>query len=324
MRLEDIGFYTLSEKRVQQLSSTSPMWRCEIIITGRCNFKCPYCRGPEIIQSDAKKDLSSDQVFNTLNYWIKDGLKNIRFSGGEPTLHSDLSYFVNYCKNNKVERIAVSTNGSNSITTYNQLLFAGVNDFSISLDACCSSAGHQMTGREGQWEKVVTNIGYLAKRTYVSVGVVLTEDNLSETIKVIDYAHSLGVSDIRIIPSAQNNKNPENLDFLSEEIREAHPILNYRVNNILTQKEVRGISNPEHNRCYLVMDDSAVAGNHHFPCIIYMREGGSPIGEVGPNMRQERINWSESHNVYTDSICRANCLDVCCFFNERCSELCEF
>ena len=81
MKLEDIGFYTLSDSRVKQLSATSPLWRCELILTDRCNFKCPYCRGikPQI------GDISLDDAKNIVALWSVAGLKNIRFSGGEPT-----------------------------------------------------------------------------------------------------------------------------------------------------------------------------------------------------------------------------------------------
>ena len=39
-KLENIGFYTLSDERAANTSDTSPMQRCEIILTDRCNFKC--------------------------------------------------------------------------------------------------------------------------------------------------------------------------------------------------------------------------------------------------------------------------------------------
>ena len=42
-RLEDIGFYTLSDYRASQCSASSPLWRCELLLTDRCNFHCPYC-----------------------------------------------------------------------------------------------------------------------------------------------------------------------------------------------------------------------------------------------------------------------------------------
>jgi hypothetical protein len=44
MKLEDIGFYTLSDNRALNVSAWSPMIRCELVLTDRCNFRCPYCR----------------------------------------------------------------------------------------------------------------------------------------------------------------------------------------------------------------------------------------------------------------------------------------
>jgi sulfatase maturation enzyme AslB (radical SAM superfamily) len=45
--LESIGFYTLSDARVKQASVRSPLWRGELVLSARCNFKCPYCRHVE-------------------------------------------------------------------------------------------------------------------------------------------------------------------------------------------------------------------------------------------------------------------------------------
>ena len=45
--LRSIGFYSLSDRRAEEVSSTSQMERCELIITEDCNFSCPYCRGLE-------------------------------------------------------------------------------------------------------------------------------------------------------------------------------------------------------------------------------------------------------------------------------------
>ena len=81
MRLEDIGFYTLSEKRALNVSALSPMMRCEMILTDKCNFKCPYCRG---LRNDCKGDLDPMQAKETLHLWCQSGLQNVRFSGGEP------------------------------------------------------------------------------------------------------------------------------------------------------------------------------------------------------------------------------------------------
>jgi len=311
LKLEDIGFYTLSDYRVKQTSSTSPMWRCEVLLTDRCNFKCPYCRGLQY-----KGDLELEYLKQLIDFWNVPHLKNIRFSGGEPTLHPHLKDIVGYCKKVGVERIAVSTNGSNNIEFYRELVELGADDFSISLDACCSSNGDIMAGVKGIWDRVVDNIREISKLTYVTLGMVFTDYNIERLHEIVTFGHSLGVSDIRIISSAQENKRLA-IERIDREIIEKYPILRYRVNHFLGGRNVRGIRDKDAHKCAIVIDDSAVADKHHFPCIIYLREGGKPIGKVGKNMRTERMKWFESHNTFNDSICRNNCLDVCIDYNNR-------
>jgi molybdenum cofactor biosynthesis enzyme MoaA len=318
MKLEDIGFYTLEDSRPENLSATSPMWRCEMILTERCNFKCPYCRG---LRDDCQGDMPLEQVMEVLDQWIDQGLKNVRFSGGEPMLYPHLMKIVAHCKANGVEHIALSTNGSFKLDRYLDLVTLGVNDFSISFDACCAGVCGQMSGgADKAFKRISENIRELSKLTYVTVGVVLTDDNLGDLTGIVQLAHDLGVADIRIIPAAQEGCMIEGVEAIPQEILDAHPILAYRVKNLKAGRPVRSIDEPDSHRCYIPVDDSVVCGKFHFPCVIYMREQGEPIGEVGPNMRQERIEWSENHNSFEDPICQKNCLDVCIDHNNKCAQ----
>jgi molybdenum cofactor biosynthesis enzyme MoaA len=323
--LNKIGFYTLSDERVANTSEVSQMKRCEMIITEYCNFKCPYCRGlKDEIYGDRKlKQLSLDEIKRNLDYWCENvPLENVRFSGGEPTLHKDIVEIIKYAKSSGINRIAISTNGSNKMELYEELVKAGVNDFSISLDACCAEDGDKMAGKiEGSWEKVVNNIRDISKLTYVTVGVVLTPDNVDKTIDTIRFAHELGVADIRIISAAQYNKPIPRLNEVETEIREAHPILDYRIKHFAEGRNVRGRTDSDYEKCPLVLDDSVIAGDYHFPCVIYMREKGAPIGKVGPNMRADRKAWFEKHNCNKDKICRQNCLDVCIDYANKYREI---
>lgn len=318
MKLEDIGFYTLEDYRAENTSIDSPLWRCELILTDKCNFKCPYCRE---MSSACKGSLTLNQAEDIVDLWAKNGLKNIRFSGGEPTLWNGLLQLVKYTyQKESINRIAISTNGSADFSYYRMLFDAGVNDFSISLDACCSSTGDKMAGVSGQWKKVIRNIRRLSELTYVTVGIVLTPKNITEGINTIMLADSLGVSDIRIISSAQFNGELKEFIATKKEVVECYPILKYRINNLIQHKNVRGVSIPDIYKCHLVKDDMCIAGDSHYPCIIYFREGGEPIGSVSRNMRQERVEWFNTHNSYIDTICRENCLDVCIDYNNRANE----
>jgi len=321
MKLEKIGFYTLSDERANNTSETSQMKRCEMIITEYCNFKCPYCRGlkAEIYGQRKIKELSFEEIKHNIDLWcLNDPLENIRFSGGEPTLHKDIIEIVKYSKYKGIKRIAISTNGSNKIELYEKLVKAGVNDFSISLDACCADDGDKMAGNiTDSWNKVVENIELISKLTYVTVGVVLTPENIEKTIDTIRFAHKLGVADIRIISAAQWNEPIPRLNEVEKEIREAHPILDYRIMHFAEGRNVRGMTENDSKKCALVLDDSIIAGDFHFPCVIYMREKGEPIGVVSENMRTERKKWFEKHDCFKDKICNENCLDICIDYNNK-------
>jgi len=313
-KLEDIGFYTLSDERAKNISQHSNMSRGEIILTDRCNFKCAYCRG---MRQDCRGDMPPKMACKVVKFWTDDNLFAIRFSGGEPTLYPGLSLLARMATRQGVKHRAVSTNGSAEWSVYDKLLKAGVNDFSVSLDACCASYGDKMAGLSGHFDRVTENIKKMAARVYTTVGVVLNEDNEDTVKDIVAFAHDLGVADIRVVPSAQHNQLADAVKEIDDKFMEDHPILKYRSARFCNGINVRGIPDDGPSRCPLVQDDSAVAGQWHFPCIIYMREQGDPIGIIGPDMRQERALWAKSHDIQGDPICKKNCLDVCIAFNEK-------
>ena len=318
--LDAIGFYTMTDARCAAASAASPLARGELVLTSRCNFRCPYCRHA------GGGDLPKGEAMGVLVRWGREGLLNLRLSGGEPTIWGgdpdDLLDLVVCAKGLGVPRVAISTNGSADLRQYERLIQAGVDDISVSLDACCSEDGDRMAGApRGSWERVVRNIRHLSSWIYTTAGVVLTEDNKAKCREIVLFASSLGVADIRVIPAAQRGGTFK-VEPLPPELLARHPILRYRWNRLSCGRSVRGLSPGDSNRCRLVLDDMAVAGGMHYPCIIYLREGGLPIGEFGTrDMRQMRAAWSGAHRSDEDPICSRNCLDVCIDYNNRHAEL---
>jgi len=310
--LENIGFYTLSDERARTASPWSRLQRCELLLGSRCNFCCPYCR------TVGGRDISFEQAQTVLQGWIDDGLVNVRFSGGEPTLYNNLLNLVKMAKDGNVKRIAVSTNGSASLRTYEQLIEYGVNDFSISLDACCACDGVKMGATTTRtWNLIPKKIAALSKATYVTVGVVITKRNVEQLDNIIQFAHKLGVSDIRVISAAQSNMPLAKM--ISPGTEDQYPILKYRIQNANDGKPMRGLTRDDPQHCPLVIDDIAATGDYHYPCIIHLREApDKPIGRNDSGkVRQERYEWFLRHNTYEDSICRTNCLDVCVEYNRK-------
>lgn len=311
--LSDIGFYSLFDQRAKNVSWTSRLERCELILTDRCNFNCVYCRGAK---DDFKGDISLEEATLIVNLWANHFLRNIRFSGGEPTIWKPLLELIKHTRSFQCfEHIAISTNGSAELEYYKKLHNAGVNDFSISLDSCCSSTAEVMSGNKCDFDHIINIIKELSKITYTTVGVVLDDRNINELKQIIQFAQSLGVSDIRVIPSAQFNQK------LDINVPTKLKILKYRIDNIQKGKHVRGLSEGDCNKCHLVKDDMCIAKGHHFPCVIYMRELGGPISDIYnkslEQIREERRKWFENTNIFEDPICYKNCLDVCIEHNNK-------
>lgn len=313
MALEDIGFYTLSDERARTASIESPMIRCEMLVTDRCNFKCPYCRG---MRKEIRGDIDYGFAAQTVIDWAQAGLMAVRFSGGEPTLYNKLHMLCRVAKLSGIPLVAVSSNGSASKAMYDNLMRFGVNDFSISLDACCASTAEKMAGKSVSFDTICDNIRYVSSRVYTSVGVVLNAENLASLKEIVTFASSLGVADIRIIPAAQYANALANID-LPADLLAKHPILKFRTEMSKGGCRVRGLDESDPGRCGLVLDDSIVAGKYHFPCIIYMREGGDPIGEHKAGWRSARKRWHDNHDPRKDPICSKNCLDFCLMHNKE-------
>ncbi len=67
-----------------------------IIFTIGCNFRCPYCHNPELVDETALP-LSEDEVFAFLMR-RKTLLDAVTITGGEPTIHDDLIPFIKKIK----------------------------------------------------------------------------------------------------------------------------------------------------------------------------------------------------------------------------------
>ena len=315
MKLDQIGFYTLTDERASHAGEKSPMWRGEILLTSRCNYKCIYCQGLPI-----QNDISLELAIQAIDTWIADGLKNIRFSGGEPTLYKGLLSLVERCQQGGVERIAISTNGTAPLSYYKKLIDAGLDDICISLDTIGPSMAPIMAGvKNPHWDKVIGNISELSRLTYVTTSIVLTSKNAHLAKELIQFSSELGVSDIRIVTASHSQSDIlEAISEIEPEVLDSYPILKYRVQNYLKGWGARGLREGDTHRCHLVKDDCVVAGKWHYPCGVYLRERGAPIGGISPRMREERVAWFHTHDTYDDPICQQYCSDIYVEYNNRC------
>ena len=82
-----------------------------IIYTVGCNFACPYCHNPELVNETIEEEISSEFFFKFLD-GRKGLLEGVVITGGEPTLHGDLLDFIKEIKNRGF-KVKLDSNGTN-------------------------------------------------------------------------------------------------------------------------------------------------------------------------------------------------------------------
>lgn len=319
--LDKIGFYTLRDERARTCSTTSPMTRACFMVTGRCNFSCPYCNGPA-----CDRDFTVEQVGTLLVDLAAHGLGAVRFTGGEPTLHKGLPEMVRIARTLGIPKIAVSTNGASRPELYQKLVKAGVNDFSISADCQDLELAAKLSGRPGTWDRVKENIRMLSALTYVNIGTTITADNLEKIPETLAFLGELGVADIKLATATQFQREipHEILDRIPQALLDRMPVLRYRVEHYRAGRPVRGlVEGRDSHHCWWVQDDIVLTPDGHYPCIVYPREKGKPIGPLGTvaEMRAARLEWARAGDTHTDAICAPFCMDIFADCNKRIEDL---
>lgn len=83
-----------------------------MIYTIGCNFRCPYCHNPELVNETVENKISENDVLDFLSQ-RKDILDGIVITGGEPTLHGQKLFdFISKVKNLNF-KIKLDSNGTN-------------------------------------------------------------------------------------------------------------------------------------------------------------------------------------------------------------------
>ena len=81
------------------------------IFTFGCNFHCPYCHNPELVIEDGTKEIPQEEILKFLEE-RKDFFDGVCVTGGEPTLHIDLSELLKKIKKLGLA-VKLDTNGTN-------------------------------------------------------------------------------------------------------------------------------------------------------------------------------------------------------------------
>ncbi|KAL5292448.1 MOCS1 family protein [Megaselia abdita] len=172
-----------------------------ISLTEKCNLRCTYCMPAEGVKLQPKDNmLTNEEIFYLAKIFVKNGVRKIRLTGGEPTVRRDIVEIVeNLSKIPDLENVGITTNGLVLTRMLVPLQRAGLDAINISLDTLKSSKYEQITRRKG-WERVIAGIDLAIQLGYKpKVNCVLMKNfNDDEICDFVEFTRDREV-DVRFI-----------------------------------------------------------------------------------------------------------------------------
>lgn len=147
-----------------------------IAVIEQCNLRCTYCMPEEGVQFKEKDMvLRTDEILRVVEILARMGVRKVRYTGGEPTVRSDIVDIVaRTVKVPGVKAVHMTTNGLLFPKYAKPLRDAGLFGVNISLDTLKADKFETITRRSGV-EKVLESIDLAVELGFprVKVNVVL-------------------------------------------------------------------------------------------------------------------------------------------------------
>ena len=351
----DLIFDDVREQRVrdiepwldtpEQIDARAPLHRVTVFATYRCGLACPYCRSRVRDAADLERQPHRGLAFDRDTFAqfldsLDSPIEHLHFTGGEATLVRDLPHMVKAAKDRGVSHISVTSNGVSPAVPYEALIEAGLSEIRISLDASEPVQGAALTGRTGAWTATVDTIRRLAAlrrtsaRFFLIVNTVITMENRRDMADIVRFVMGLGVDDLKLIASVDHTpvlgafeEQVEAVTKVEEHLRtlpaDAFPLLRLKLRTVFSQCAVgladTKVDRPEEWRCYIPLTERTVDRVFYYPCSVYLRESGAPLGRIDEPQDEQRaktVAFVRDGRCLEDPICRRYCLRCTREFNE--------
>ena len=145
-----------------------------------CNFRCPYCHNPELVDETVEARITEKEFFDFLGERTH-MLEGVVITGGEPTMHEDLPAVMERIKSLGY-LVKLDTNGTNPVMLH-QVVEGGLADY-VAMDIKSPMRKYSATvARPVDIEAIQSSIDFLLSspveyefRTTVIKGMQLPED----------------------------------------------------------------------------------------------------------------------------------------------------
>jgi MoaA/NifB/PqqE/SkfB family radical SAM enzyme len=314
-----------------------PLHRMTVFATYACNLSCEYCKTIHLDPDSRAEPFSLDTFSLWLDSMGETPIRHIHFTGGEAGLVRGLPQMLRLARQRGVTFLSMTTNGTLPAETYRDLVESGLDETRVSVDARDPQTGELLTGRKQAWDRSVATIRFLVSLRdagaplFVIANTVVSERNRRDIDEIVQFLLGLGVDDLKLITVVQQKQHLGNFpeaEFVTRRIREdlarypdtALPLLRRKLETIFDPEAI-GLAQvpPEPKwRCYIPLSERTVDSQYYYPCSVYRREGGAPLGQIGEPLEVQQRKTAEfvsKGDCLNDPICREYCLHCTRNFN---------
>ena len=168
-----------------------------VSVTEKCSLRCTYCMPEEGLAAIARDDLLTPVEIGRLVglAWRELGIREVRFTGGEPLMRADLAEIVARSADAAPGiRIALTTNAIGLDHRLPALIAAGLQRVNISLDTVDRAHFAELTRRD-RLDAVLAGIRAArdAGLTPLKINAVLMRSTLPDAVELLAWAVAEGV-----------------------------------------------------------------------------------------------------------------------------------
>jgi MoaA/NifB/PqqE/SkfB family radical SAM enzyme len=319
--------------------------RMTVFVTHRCNLGCAYCNGPHLTrltgdrerkETMLRRDLTVSSFETLAEEVARRGIvRHIHFTGGEATVNKDLPEFVRIATRLGI-LTSVTTNGTAPPEMYEELLRLGMTEIRVSIDTWNPAAFDAIVKSRNAWDKTVASIKAIVRardtafpKTFLCLNACVFPANFADLEQTVAFLVSLNPNDIKLLVVGEAREFIFAQDPAITE-RLLHLLDPYPGDFLLLRKKIAALLDPQASgfsvckigkvapRCFVPLTERTFDGQHYYPCSIYLRYYGRPLGTIDEPMEKQEeniLNFVRSHPCTEDPICSQHCVSCCKSFN---------
>lgn len=160
------------------------------LLTHHCNIHCRYCPFP--IMPQKPKIRPSKEWLPLLGQLADLGVRRVSFSGGEPLLHSDLVSLIGRASELGLKKGIVSNGTRLTKEIISDMLCAGLDAITISLDTVSSDLYAEICGvSESMLPELLKTIIQIKNmdRCWIGINTVISKMNVRQIGRLLEFSH---------------------------------------------------------------------------------------------------------------------------------------